>query len=86
LPSHSLLRLGLYQISAYRSFDKNIIRKTAALHLTLALFCGWGYAELSLQNIEYNCAYVLIDFSYSSPHSLLWHGLDLSPKRNTLDK
>jgi hypothetical protein len=71
LPSHCLLRLRLCQISAYRIFDINILGKAAALHLILSLFCGWGCAKLSLQNIEYNCAYVLIGFSYSVSHILL---------------
>jgi hypothetical protein len=35
-----LMQLGLCQISAYRFFDINILGKAAALHLTLALFCG----------------------------------------------
>jgi hypothetical protein len=52
------------------SLNTNTLGKAAALHLTLALFCGWGCTELSLQNIEYNCAYVLIGFSYSTPHNL----------------
>jgi hypothetical protein len=51
--------------SAYRIFDINILGKAAALHLTLALFCGSGCVEFSLQNIEYNCANVLIGFFYS---------------------
>jgi hypothetical protein len=68
--SGSLLQLGLCQISAYRLFDINILGKAATLHLTLALFCGWGCGELSLQNIEYNCAYVLMSFFCSAPHML----------------
>jgi hypothetical protein len=59
LPFHCLLLLGLCQISAYRLFDMNILGKAAALHLTLATFCSWGCANLSLQNVKYNCAYVL---------------------------
>jgi hypothetical protein len=44
------------------------IGKAAELHLILALFWGWCCAELRMQIIEYSCIYVLIGFSYSTPH------------------
>jgi hypothetical protein len=66
--SCSLLWLGLCQISAYRLLDINILGKAAVLHLNLTQFCCWSCAKLSLQNTEYNCAYVLIGFSCSTPH------------------
>jgi hypothetical protein len=69
LLSHSLLWLGLCQIPAYRLFDINILGKAAAMHFTLALFCGWSCAKLSLQNIVYNYAFVLIDFSHPTPRN-----------------
>jgi hypothetical protein len=54
---------GAVPISACR----NILGKPAALYLILALFCGQGSAKLSLQNIEYSCAYVQFSEAFHNP-------------------
>jgi hypothetical protein len=47
----------------------NNLGKAAELHLAFSLSSAAGAVpNLSLQNIEHNCVYVLMGFSYSNPH------------------
>jgi hypothetical protein len=52
------------------SLSVNNLGKAAELHLAILLFSAVGAVlHLSLQNLEHNCAYVLISFSYSALHT-----------------